>query len=153
MKPPLIAAAAILPIVAALLAGCAPMAASYSSKPVNSREYVEVREIMIHVDVKEPAGSIPNPLAAAGFAESVKDWGYSELVFVGLNTKHQPIFRRRDLDVVIKETPDHRMYVQRLPEKTTQFTLDYSKGRLIAMRKFTVEIIEATLAGVTFTVY
>jgi len=38
------------------------------------------------------------------------------------------------------------------PEVTGQFTMDYGRGRLIPMRDHNIEIIEANLAGVTFTI-
>ena len=60
MKPLLIAAAAILPIVAAGLAGCGPIAeTSYSSKLSNSRELTRVGEVMLHVDVIENLPDCP----------------------------------------------------------------------------------------------
>ena len=57
-----------------------------------------------------------------------------------------------NLDIFIEEMPPHRRVIQRFPEAKGQFTLDYSKGRLITMLDRTVEIIDATPAGVTFTV-
>jgi len=150
MKPLIIAAAAILPIVAAGLAGCAPIAdTSYSSKVSNSRDFTRVGEVMLHVDVLE---NLPNCPGRACYPEKAKNLIYSELVYVGLNGSMQPIFRRRDSDILIEEMPPHRRVIQRFPEAKGQFTLDYSKGRLITMLDRTVEIIDASPAGVTFTV-
>jgi hypothetical protein len=150
MKPLIIAAAAILPIAAAGLAGCAPIAdTSYSSKVSNSRDFTRVGEVMLHVDVLE---NLPDCPGRACLPEKAKNLVYSELVYVGLNGAMQPIFRRRDSDILIEEMPPHRGVIQRFPEAKGQFTLDYSKGRLITMLDRTVEIIEATPAGVTFTV-
>ena len=152
MKPTLIAVAATLLNAAAALA-CAPVLhGSFASKPLNSREFTAVNEVMLHVDVKVPCEDWWwNPFGIPDVSDRTIAGVYTELVYVGLNTRQQPIFRRRESDVVVQETPDRHKFIQRLPERAEQLTLDYSSGRLITVRDFTVEIIDATPAGVTFT--
>ena len=72
MKPLIIAAAAILPIVAAGLAGCAPIAdTSYSSKVSNSRDFTRVGEVMLHVDVLENLPDCPGRACLPGKSEKL----------------------------------------------------------------------------------
>jgi hypothetical protein len=145
MKPPIIAAAASLLIIAIALAGCAPT--SYISKPINSREFVRVGEVVLHVDALEDW-----PVRTPDFLGNGQDKGFSELSYVGLNHAMQPVFRRRDVDIVATAGPSQPEVLHRLAEVTSEFALDYSKGRLIVMRNHNIEIIEANHAGVTFTV-
>jgi hypothetical protein len=158
MKPPIIAAAAILLIIAIALTGCAPLTPpGNTSKRLGSRDFTRVGEVMLQVYVREnpeDASGNANPpeKKAAGLPERPQDRGYSELGYVGLNTALQPVFRRRDVDVITKETPSQPKVIHHLPPVTMEFALDYSKGRYIRMRDHTVEIIEATPAGVTFSV-
>ncbi len=152
MKLSLIAAAAILLNSAAALA-CSPVLhGSFASKPLNSREFTMVGEVMLHVDVKIPCDNWWwNPFGVPDVSNRTIGGVFTELVYLGLNPWQQPMFRRREADVVVQETPDHHKFIHRLPEKSERFSLDYSRGRLITVRDFTVEIISATPAGVTFT--
>ncbi len=149
MKSPIIAAAAILLIIAIALAGCALFSETDAGKPLASREFRRVGEVMFHIDAKQ---DLQDESGKAVVPESPRERGFSELCYVGLNAAMQPMFRRRDVDFVTGQTPGHRKVVWEAPEKTAEFTLDYSKGRYIPMRDRTIEIIEATPAGVTFTV-
>ncbi|MGO9484481.1 MAG: hypothetical protein ACLPX9_07840 [Rhodomicrobium sp.] len=139
MKPPFIATAAILPIIAIALAGCA---GPQTSEHIATREFVRVGEVMLHVDATEDV--------RAASAKAVR--GYSELCYLGLNPAMQPMFQRRDVDIVTGETPAQPKVLGKPPEAEAKFALDFSKGRLIALRGRTIEIIEANPAGVTFTV-
>ncbi len=139
MKPPFIVTPAILPIIAIALAGCA---GSQTSEHIGTRECVRVGEVMLHVDATEDVR------AASGNAGR----GYSELCYLGLNPAMQPMFQRRDVDIVTGETPAQPKVLGKPPEAEAKFALDFSKGRLIALRGLTIEIIEANPAGVTFTV-
>lgn len=139
MKPPFIATPAILPMVAIALAGCA---STQTSEPIGTREFVRVGEVMLHVDATEDVR------AASGKAGR----GYSELCYLGLNPAMQPMFQRRDVDFARGEMPAQPRVIGPSPEAAAKFALDFSKGRLIALRGRTIEIIEANPAGVTFTV-
>jgi hypothetical protein len=152
MKLSLIAAATLLLNATAALA-CAPgVHGSFANRPLNSREYSAVNEVMLHVDVKIPCENWWwNPFGIPDITDRTIAGVYSELVYIGLNTMQQPMFRRREADVIVQETPDHHKFIHPQPEKVGQFTMDYSRGRLITVRDFTLEIIDATPAGVTFT--
>ncbi len=148
MKSPYFAAAAILLILAIALAGCAPVSeTSIVSKPIGSREYVSTGEVVLRVETRE---DMPNLFGNADWYGRIGSQGFSELCYVGINAAKQPVFRRRDVHTVA-ETPQPKV-PQPLPEATVEFAVDYSKGRLIAMRGRTIQIIEATPAGVTFSV-
>ncbi len=151
MKPLFIAAAAILLIIAAGLAGCGPNITQMSdaSKPNGSREFTRVGEVMLHVDFVE---EVPDAYIKAGFLEKTTHRGVSEICYMGLNRAQQPKFRRRDVDIVTMEAPHRSPAVRQSPEKKEEFALDYSEGRHITLRDRTIEIIDATPAGVTFTI-
>jgi hypothetical protein len=148
MRSPYIAAAAILLILAIALAGCAPVGeTSVLTKPIGSREYVPRGEVVLRVDTRDvPPGDpgLANPLRKA------EAQGFSELTYLGLNPSKQPMFRRRDVQTAAA-MPRGRVPVA-LPEASVEFTVDYSKGRLVTLRERTIQIIEATPAGVTFSV-
>jgi hypothetical protein len=169
MKWPSIAAAAILPVIAAALAGCSLFAEpGNTNRPTNQRLFTAKGEVMLHVYARENKQD-----AIAISPEETKPRGFSELIYMGLNTTLQPVFFRRDVDYAPRETPPQptpqplditgkfAMYmeppsqpraVSQPPEVTGQFTMDYRRGRLIPVRDHNIEIIEANLAGVTFTI-
>ena len=96
---------------------------------------------------------------------------------MGLNAAKQPLFRRRDLDIMTNETTMSRSglrtafvdaqpngagvtvtgvstsapqeHVQALPPDTVEFALDLSKSRTITIRDRSVEIVDANAAGVS----
>jgi hypothetical protein len=163
MKSPYFAAAAILLIIAIALAGCAPVGeTSIVSRPIGSREYVGTGEIVLRVETREGE---PEMFENPGSFGKIGSQGFSELCYVGLNAAKQPVFRRRDVHTVpaLPPQPPPATLLSKaakapppppppLPEATVEFTVDYSKGRLIAMRGRVVQIIDATPAGVTFSV-
>jgi hypothetical protein len=97
---------------------------------------------------------------------------------MGLNAAKQPVFRRRDVDIMTNETTMSRSglrttfvdaqrngpgmtvtgistaapreHVEALPPDTVEFALDLSKSRTITMRDRSVEIVDASAAGVNF---
>jgi hypothetical protein len=148
MRSPYIAAAAILLIIAIALAGCAPVGeTSVITKPIGSREYVPKGEVVLRVDTREgvlDASGVANPL------RKIESQGFSELTYLGLNPSKQPMFRRRDVQTTAANP--HGKVPRALPEASVEFTVDYSKGRLVTLRERTIQIIEATPAGVTFSV-
>ena len=152
MKPLFIAAAAILLIIAAGLAGCGPDITQMSdaSKPNGSREFTRVGEVMLHVDFVE---EVPDAYIKAGFLRTTRRGISAVYAYMGLNPAQQPKFRRRDVDIVTMEAPHRSPAVQQSPEKKEEFALDYREGRHIALRDRTIEIIDATPAGVTFTIH
>ena len=148
MKPSIIAAAATLLIIAIALGGCSLFAEDGNTdKPVGQRLFTRVGEVMIHIYAKE---NQMNSIAV--FEEKPKERGFSELVYVGLNTTMQPVFFRRDVDYAPNETASQPKVIHQPPEVTGQFAMDYRRGRLIPVRDHNIEIIEANQAGVTFTI-
>lgn len=163
--------------LAALLSACAPVAqTSVSSRTLGTQAYSSVGDIMFRADAKE---SLPNAFGRADLFGRTRDRGFSELRYMGLNRANQPVFRRRDVDVLTNETTMSRSQadttvfsvaqpagagiivtgvatsspqanVQVLPPDTVEFALDLSKGRTITIHDHTVEIVAATQAGVTF---
>jgi hypothetical protein len=163
MKSPYFAAAAILLIIAIALAGCAPIGeTSIVSKPIGSREYVSIGEVVLRVETREET---PDMFENSGSFGKIGSQGFSELCYVGLNSAKQPVFRRRDVHTIPAAPPPPPSPAAAtapqpkapkapppLPEATVEFAVDYSKGRLIAMRGRVIQIIDATPAGVTFSV-
>jgi len=146
MKPPIIAAAASLLMIVLALAGCS-LEAGNTDKPVGQRLFTRVGEVMIHIYAWEN-----RPDSIVSFQEKPKERGFSELIYVGLNAAMQPVFFRRDVDYATAEAAAQPKVIRQPPEVTGQFTMDYRRGRLIPVRDHNIEIIEANLAGVTFTI-
>ena len=71
---------------------------------------------------------------------------------MGLNAAMQPVFFRRNVNYATAEAAAQPKVIRQPPEVTGQFTMDYRRGRLIPVRDHNIEIIEANLAGVTFTI-
>jgi hypothetical protein len=156
MKSPYFAAAAIILILVFAIAGCAPASqTSVVSKPIGSREYVTVGEVVLRV---ETTADLPDMFGNTNYFGGLSSRGFSELCYVGLNAAKQPVFRRRDVHVSTpmpqqsKAPPQPKAPPPPLPEATVEFVVDYSKGRVVSLRGRTVEIIDATPAGVTFSV-
>jgi hypothetical protein len=143
-------------------------------KASGTRSYASVGDVMLRTDAKE---SLPNAFGSADVFGRTRDRGFSEIRYMGLNSAKQPVFRRRDVEILTNETTLTRgggsstvmaqssggnafvsgfsstpqpEIIQPLPADTTEFPVDLSKGRTITIRDHTIEIIEATAAGVTF---
>ena len=156
MKPPTPPNTQLLFVLVLALASCAE-AAQYSSKPTNSRDYTAVGEVIIRIDSEK---DLPNPSGALELPGGTVDRGYTELVYLGLNSSTQPKFLRRDADIAAGAATladrslglPIRKLAQPPVRAAMEFSLDYSEGRHILLRGYTVEIIQASQAGVTFTV-
>jgi hypothetical protein len=162
--------------VAVMLSACAPVTQTANlNKASGAQAYASVGDIMIHAEAKE---SLPNAFGQADIFGRTREAGFSELRYMGFNKQKQPIFRRRDVDVVsnastMTRTPVSvatvnaqssagsvtatgtaigplRENTQVLPADTVEFALDLSKSRTITIRDHAIEIVEATPAGVTF---
>jgi len=145
------------------------------SKPSGSQSYASVGDVIIRADATE---SLPNAFGKADILGRTRETGFSELRYMGLNQAKQPIFRRRDVDVVsnastMTRTPVSTAMVtaqpsgagytatgiatgplrentQVLPPDTVEFALDLSKSRTITIRDHSLEIVDANAAGVIF---
>jgi hypothetical protein len=149
MKSPYYAAAAIILILVFAIAGCAPASqTSIVSKPIGSREYVSVGEVVLRV---ETTADLPDIFGNTNYFGGLSSQGFSELCYIGLNASKQPVFRRRDVHISTPMPPQSKAPPP-LPEATVEFAVDYSKGRVVSLRGRAVEIIDATPAGVTFSV-
>lgn len=159
-----------------IMTACAPVSqTSTLNKPSGAQGYASVGDVLFRVDAKE---SLPNAFGGADVFGRTRDRGFSELRYMGLNTAKQPVFRRRDVDIMTNETTMNRSglratfvdaqpngagvsataistsapraHVETLPPDTVEFALDLSKSRTITMRDRSVEIVEAGATGVSF---
>ena len=162
--------------VFSILTACAPVTQTANlNKPVGAQSYASVGDIVIRANATE---SLPNAFGQADVFGRTREAGFSELQYMGLNQAKQPVFRRRDVDVVsnastMTRTPlstavvnaqpygagttatgivvsPLREHTEVLPPNTVEFALDLTKSRTITIRDHSVEIVEATTAGVTF---
>jgi len=84
--------------VAVMLSACAPVTQTANlNKASGAQAYASVGDIMIHAEAKE---SLPNAFGQADIFGRTREAGFSELRYMGFNKQKQPIFRRRDVDVV-----------------------------------------------------
>lgn len=159
-----------------MLSACAPVAQTTSlNKPVGAQAYASVGDIVIRADASE---NLPNVFGKADIWGRTKETGFSELRYMGVNKRGQPVFRRRDVDVIsnastMTRTPISATTVnaqtngnnatgtalqirslqentQVLPADTVEFVLDLSKSHTVTFRDRVIEVVEANQAGVTF---
>lgn len=145
-------------------------------RPIATELFVSVGDLMVRIEVRE---SLPNAFGGADIFGRTRDRGFSELRYIGVDAGF-PVFRRRDVDIITNETTvnrpgtgsavvnvpppnsglpitgiitrPHAPNIQALPPDTIEFGLDLSKSRVLTIRDRTVEIIEATGAGVRYRV-
>lgn len=162
--------------VLCIITACAPVSQTSSLNKVSGeRSYASVGDVLLRVNAQE---SLPNAFGKADIFGRTRESGFSELRYMGLNQAKQPVFRRRDVDVVsnastmtrtpmsstvVTAQPAGTGYIatgttmgplrentQVLPPDTVEFAIDLSKSRTITMRDRSIEIVEASAAGVNF---
>jgi len=148
---------------------------STPNRVIGTESFASVGDALVRVEVKE---DLPNAFGRADLFGRKRDRGFSEIRYLGLDERGNPVFRRRDVDILTNETAVNRMglgtaavslqpvgnglfatgtstraappVIEALPADTIQFAMDLSQGRVITVRDQTIEIIEATASGVRF---
>ena len=159
-----------------ILAACSPVTQTVTAdKPLGVKTYASVGDVIARFGVKE---SLPNIAGNADIWGRTRDRGFSEVRYMGIGPSGQPVFRRRDVDILTNETTMSRSglatsvsttqptaqgtlttgigtrpqleVIQPLPPDTLEFSLDLAQSRIITVREHAIEVVEASPAGVTF---
>lgn len=164
--------------VAIVLASCAPVEMHNRSDRAPGQSFASTGDVILRVDKRD---DLPNVFGRADLFGRTRERGFTELRYMGMDTRGEPVFRRRDVDIYTNETTMSQgglttatVAVQQtrggilatgigsatppatvgaLPPDTVQFALDTSQGRTITIQDHGVEILQFNAAGVQYRVW
>lgn len=165
-------------VLLALLAACAPVRMQETPSRPPGEAHAGIGEVMLRVSLRD---NLPDEFGGADVFGRMRDRGFVELRYMGLDEEGRPTFRRRELEVDTNETVFHHMR----PRTTTTFSgaakpgtgffgrstttaasqpvvssrgdevafpMDLAQNRTLSLRGRSLEVLEASAAGVRFLV-